>query len=88
MFIAQATDLSKLLLPATVTARSLSGIYTGDETLNVCHYCQWWRFEKIGAFLLKSQLDPHRVCVRTFKKRQVLTVNLDIVEGVAVKVGL
>ena len=37
---------------------------------------------------LAKSLDPHRVCVRTFKKRQVLTVNLDIVEGVAVKVGL
>jgi len=50
MFIVQATDLSKSLLPVTVTAWS-----------------QMW--------------TPH-------KKRKVPTVDLDIVEGVAVKVGL
>jgi hypothetical protein len=48
----------------------LSGVYTGEKTLHVCHYRQRWRFEKIGEFLLKSyrsekSLDPHRVCVQT-----------------------
>ncbi len=70
---ASLTDSSRhsLLTQVTYDSSHFRGIYTGDKTLHVCRYRQWWRFGKIGEFLLKLQcsaksLDPHHVCVRTF----------------------
>jgi hypothetical protein len=43
-----------------------------QENIYCCCYHQRWQFKKIGEFLMKSHrsaksLDPHCVCVRTFK---------------------
>jgi len=45
----------------------LSGIYTGEKTVDTCRYHWQWQFEKIGIFLLKlhrtvKTQDPHRLC--------------------------
>jgi len=42
------------------------------ENIICCHYCQQWRFEKIGEFLLLSHRsakleDPNCMCKQTFR---------------------